>query len=90
MRFDPMATKKTLTYTVVLEPAEEGGYFVSVPALPGCFTQGESEEEALAMAEDVIRLWVESLAADGEPVPVENGDLRVVSRQIKVEAAVQV
>lgn len=85
-----MATKKTLTYTVVLEPAEEGGYFVSVPALPGCFTQGESEEEALAMAEDVIRLWVESLAADGEPVPVENGDLRVVSRQIKVEAAVQV
>lgn len=84
-----MATKKSLTYTVVLEPAEEGGYFVSVPALPGCFTQGETEEEALAMAEDVIRLWVESLAADGEPIPVEESGLRVVSRRIQVEAAVE-
>ncbi|GMV90892.1 MAG: hypothetical protein AMXMBFR82_06700 [Candidatus Hydrogenedentota bacterium] len=85
-----MATKKTLTYTVVLEPTDEGGYFVSVPALPGCFTQGETEDEALAMAEDVIRLWVESLAADGKPVPVEESDLRVVSRRVKVQAAVEV
>ncbi len=37
-------------YRVVIEPAEEGGYNVFVPALPGCLTQGETYEEALAMS----------------------------------------
>jgi antitoxin HicB len=59
-------------YTILLHPdAEEGGYTVTVPALPGCVTQGETLEEAIAMAKDAIRLYVESLLADGEPVPEE-------------------
>lgn len=61
-------------YTIILHPdpdPEEGGYTVTVPALPGCITQGETLEEAIAMAKDVIRLYVESLIADGEPVPEE-------------------
>jgi antitoxin HicB len=59
-------------YTVLLHPdAEEGGYTVTVPALPGCVTQGETLEEAIAMAKDALRLHVESLIADGEPVPEE-------------------
>lgn len=59
-------------YTIMLQPdPEEGGYTVTVPALPGCVTQGETLEEAIAMAKDAIRLHVESLIADGEPVPVE-------------------
>jgi len=59
-------------YTIILHPdPEEGGYTVTVPALPGCITQGETFEEAIAMAKDVIRLYVESLIADGEPVPEE-------------------
>ena len=59
-------------YTIILHPdIEEGGYTVLVPALPGCVTQGETLEEAIAMAKDAIRLHIESLIADGEPVPEE-------------------
>jgi predicted RNase H-like HicB family nuclease len=60
-------------YTIILYPdLEEGGYTVTVPALPGCITQGETLEEAIAMAKDAIRLHIESLIADGEPVPEEH------------------
>jgi antitoxin HicB len=60
-------------YTIILHPdIEEGGYTVTVPALPGCVTQGETIEEAIAMAKDAIRLHIESLIADGEPVPEEH------------------
>ena len=59
-------------YAIILHPdEEEGGYTVTVPALPGCVTQGESLEEAIAMARDAIRLHIEALAADGLPVPEE-------------------
>ena len=59
-------------YTIILHPdVDEGGYTVTVPALPGCVTQGETIEEAMAMAKDAIRLHIESLIADGEPVPEE-------------------
>ncbi len=58
-------------YTVILIPEEEGGYSVDVPALPGCVTQGETKEEALAMAKEAIELYMESLQADGEPIPIE-------------------
>lgn len=59
----------TLRYTIILEPAEEGGYNVSVPSLPGCVTQGETYEEAVAMAKDAIGLWLEELADQGLPIP---------------------
>lgn len=59
-------------YTIILHPdIDEGGYTVTVPALPGCVTQGETLEEAIAMAKDAIRLHVEALIADGELVPEE-------------------
>lgn len=48
-----------LTYTVLLEPdAESGGFSVSVPALPGCLTQGDTIDEALAMAREAITLYL--------------------------------
>jgi antitoxin HicB len=47
------------TVTVVLEPAEDGGFLVLVPALPEVVTHGDTEREALAMAEDAIRLAIE-------------------------------
>jgi predicted RNase H-like HicB family nuclease len=56
-------------YTVVLDPDPEGGYSVSVPALPGCFTQGETLEEALLMAREAIELHLAGMVADGEPLP---------------------
>ena len=60
------------SYTIILEPdPEEGGYTVTVPALPGCVTQGETIEEAIVMAKDAIRLFIETLMAEGQPVPQE-------------------
>lgn len=59
------------TFAVVLEPEEEGGFTVRVPALPEIVTYGKDEREALAMAEDAIRLVVEDYAARGEPLPLE-------------------
>jgi predicted RNase H-like HicB family nuclease len=59
-------------YTIILHPdPEEGGYTVTVPALEGCVTQGETIEEAIAMARDAIQLFVETLQAEGLPVPEE-------------------
>lgn len=59
-------------YTIILDPdPEEGGYTVTVPSLPGCVTQGETLEEAIAMAKDAIRLFIETLIENGEPVPEE-------------------
>ena len=56
-------------YLVYLERAEEGGYIVSCPALPGCVTQGEDKEEALEMIKDAIEGYIASLKQHGEPVP---------------------
>ena len=56
-------------YLVYLEPEEEGGYTVSCPLLPGCVTQGETKEEALAMIKDAIEGYIASLEKHGEPVP---------------------
>ena len=63
------------TYRILLTPEEEGGFSVSVPALPGCFTQGETIEEAIEMAKEAISLYVESLEADGAPVPDDSRSL---------------
>jgi antitoxin HicB len=52
----------TRTYSVILEPAEEGGFVVHAPALPEVVTQGDSEAEALAMAKDAIELVLEAQA----------------------------
>ena len=59
-------------YTIVLEPdPEDGGYVVTVPSLPGCVTEGDTLEEAVDMAKDAIRGYIESLRMAGEPIPEE-------------------
>jgi len=60
-----------VTYTVHVEPAEEGGYVAFFPALPGCHTQGETLEEVVAMAKDALAGYLESLQAHGDPIPAE-------------------
>jgi antitoxin HicB len=59
-----------MEYSIVLIPEpEEGGYSVIVPLLPGCFTQGETLEEALANAKEAIEVHLEGLALDKQPIP---------------------
>jgi antitoxin HicB len=60
---------ETRRFAVVLEPEEDGGFTVRVPSLPEIVTYGEDEQEALAMAEDAIRLVIEDCIARGEPIP---------------------
>ncbi|MSQ15561.1 MAG: type II toxin-antitoxin system HicB family antitoxin [Dehalococcoidia bacterium] len=60
-------------YTLLLIPdLEDGGYTVTVPALPGCVTEGDTLEEALANAREAIQCHIEGLEADGLPIPEEN------------------
>ncbi len=49
---------------VVLEPSEDGGYTVHVPSLPGCISEGETLEEALANIEEAIALYLEPVEDD--------------------------
>ena len=59
-------------YTILLDPdTEEGGYTVTVPALPGCITQGKTVEQCIERAHEAIEGYIESLLADGQPVPKE-------------------
>jgi antitoxin HicB len=62
-----------LTYKVLLHKAEEGGYTVTVPALPGCITEGNNIDEA--MAKEAIELYVEELKSRGEDVPDDSETL---------------
>lgn len=57
---------------------------VSVPALPGCNTEGDTLEEALANAKEAIELYLEVLKERGEPIPEEEGPPKVM--QVKVAA----
>ena len=58
-------------FRVILEPNELGGYTVMVPLLPGCISEGDTKEEALANIREAIELYIESLQADGESIPTE-------------------
>ena len=57
----------TMKLRIVLETSEEGGFTVYVPALPGCISEGESEEEALANIREAIALYLEETEDDVQP-----------------------
>jgi len=62
---------KTCLYRIHLEPEPEGGFTVTVPALPGCVTWGADYGGALAMAREAIEGYLEVLAEQGRPIPEE-------------------
>jgi len=53
------------TRQVIVHPAEEGGYWVEVPSLPGCFSQGDTKQEALENIKEAITLHIEDMIANG-------------------------
>lgn len=67
-------------YTVILEPEEDGGFSVHCPALPGCHSQGDTREEALANVLEAILLVREVLLDEHRPPPQETPD--VVSKEV--------
>lgn len=68
-----MTEQADLAYTVIIEPlpsSEGGGFLARVPDLPGCYTDGETAEAALAAAKGAIREWIEETRRLGrEPPP---------------------
>ena len=68
-------------FTVAVERDEDGLYVASVPLLQGCYTQGETYEEALENIKDAIKLHIEARRDLGEPIPIEVAvdEVRVVA-----------
>ncbi len=66
---------KQYKYTVIFEPAEEGGYIVTVPTLTGLVTYGDTLKEAKKMAKEAISGYLESLQKDGLLLPKEDEEL---------------
>ena len=58
-----------LRYRVVIHPDPQGGFWAQVPALPGCFAEGETYEEALQNTLDAMELVLEHLRESGQPIP---------------------
>ncbi|MHB8626183.1 MAG: type II toxin-antitoxin system HicB family antitoxin [Aggregatilineales bacterium] len=58
-------------------PDETGGYTVEVPSLPGCFSEGDTREEALTNIQDAIEGFMDVLKADGLPIPEEASSMNV-------------
>lgn len=54
---------------VILYTDEDGYWIAECPSLPGCFTQGDTEAEAIANIKEAIDLYIEDLGANGEPIP---------------------
>lgn len=73
-------------YTAVFEPAEEGGYTVTVPALPGVITEGDTFEEARSRVKEAIQGYLKTLKRHGRPIPRDPAFRR--RRPIKERVAV--
>ena len=62
-----------MRFTAVFEQEADGGYVVTVPALPGCVSQGDTREAAVANIREAIQAYVEALRKVGEPIPMDAG-----------------
>jgi antitoxin HicB len=63
------------TYKILMHKEPEGTYTVSVPALPGCMTYGDTVEHAIQMAQEAIELYIEELHERGEEIPDDSDTL---------------
>lgn len=59
----------TYDFKVLLEPDPSGGYVVVCPSLPGCYSQGDTIDEALENIKEAILLCLEDMIAEGEEIP---------------------
>ena len=71
-----------MEYTILIHRAEEGGFWAEVPALSGCFSQGETVLETMVNTKEAIELHISCLREDNEEIPVD--DEFIISR-VKVE-----
>ena len=73
-----------MEYTILVHQAEEGGFWSEVPALPGCYSQGETIDEALHNAKEAIESYLMALKEDLVAAPIEES---LFIGKVKVEVA---
>jgi len=61
-----------MEYTILIHRIEEGEFWAEVPALPGCFSQGESVEETIANTKEAIELHISCLKEDHQEIPLDD------------------
>lgn len=66
------------SYTIILQLEDEGRYSVTVPALPGCFTEGDNREQAVQNAHEAISLYIEGLLEEGQPIPSDINPVQMI------------
>lgn len=74
-----------LTYTIELKPQKEGGYTVTVPALPGCISEGDTFEDALGNIKDAVEGYIKVLVRHERKVPLEFSEFHQVEVFKKAE-----
>ncbi len=75
-----------IVYTAKFHPAVEGGYWAEVPALPGCFSQGDSLEEVTIKIREAIECHLTSVVRDGLQLPVEKRLRKGLAIRVTVRA----
>jgi predicted RNase H-like HicB family nuclease len=70
---------RSMEYTVIIEPADDGTFSVYVPDLPGCVSTGRTREEAIESIREAIQGHVQTLRDLGEPVPPPRSQSQVVA-----------
>jgi antitoxin HicB len=80
----PLEFYLNLKYPVTFEEAPEGGYFVQIEDLPGCYSQGETLEEAAEMIEEARQLWLEVAYEEGMDIPLPRTERREYSGKFNV------
>ncbi len=73
-----------MEYTVLIYPAEEGGFWAEVPSLPGCYSQGETVEETMKNVKEAIEAHLLALKEEKEEAPVRE---EFVIGRVSVEAS---
>jgi predicted RNase H-like HicB family nuclease len=73
-----------MEYMVLIYEAEEGGFWAEVPALPGCYSQGETIEETMKNIKEAIEAHIQALKEEGEEIPAKE---EFVIGRVKVEVA---
>lgn len=63
---------------------EDGGWIAEVPSLPGCVSQGDSKQDAIANVQDAITAWVSAAKANGQQIPPDGHDCEIIEVPEKI------
>lgn len=64
---------------VLVYPGEDGYWVAEVPSLPGCVSQGKTEDESVENVKEAIELYLEVLQEDGQPIPDDMAPLHIIT-----------